>query len=273
MQPAQQESKPESKHGNNSKKLETKSIHAPVQDKERCAQVAEAKPTQILVQTSKQPSKRFIPVEGGIPGLYLIYDFVSETEEASILEFLDQDIANPWRHSSFNGNCETKKFGVKTVLYGSERAVHEPGQQDFPLPGWIDFLILRLKELPDLFKEINPKLKNELIAFDVNEFNANSYQKHLGHFLRAHVDDRQLSGPFLANLSLAAEVTMRYVHEKNGDCVDVVLPPRTLQLVTQTSRYDWTHEIPNFLMEDTRRVSLTLRQSGAKFGIPIHAPV
>lgn len=228
--------------------------------------VAADKENEISPPRSEISQSSYTPVNAGISGLYLFFDFITETEEMLLLSSLD-GCSNPWAHSSFNGHCDSKKYGVRTVRNAMEKSVREPGEDDYVIPKFVDFLIQRLKELPPAFAKINPRLSAELSAFQVNEFNANSYVKRLGHNLKAHVDDRQLSGPLLANLSIGAEVTMRYQHEKTREIVDVQLPRRTLQLVTQTARYDYTHSIPNCLMEDSRRVSITMRQAGGKAGV------
>ena len=193
-----------------------------------------------------------------------------------LITALDQD-ANPWKHSSFNGHCMSKTFGVKTEFYGKDRHVRQidPANNlsEHAIPPYINFLFDRLKLLPPLFAA-QSKLSAELAKFAPNEFNANSYVKAQGHFLSRHVDDRQLSGPLLANLSLGSQVAMRYCLEKDlTKVVDVTLPRRTLQIIAGKARFDWAHEIPNNLMENSRRVSITMRQSGAKFGVEIRAPV
>jgi len=110
----------------------------------------------------------------------------------------------------------------------------------------------------------------------LNEFNANSYEREKGHFLREHVDDRFLSGPILANLSLLDSCSMRYMAEKSTRCVlhgaptsaDVWLPRRCLQIVSGPARYDYSHSIPTALLGRQRRVSLTFRQAGhKKYGV------
>lgn len=229
--------------------------------------------TNSEIPTSTSSSSPYAIVDGGIEGLYLISDFISEAEEESLIAALDADV-NPWRHSSFNGHCDTKTFGVKTEFgYGADRYVRERGNDEVgcDLPLYTQFVIDRIATLPPLFLAHNKKLHSILQSFQINEFNANSYEKPRQHYLRAHVDDRQLSGVLLANLSLGSDVVMRYTHEKSKEVVDVILPRRTLQLLSLSARYDWTHEIPNSLMENGRRVSITMRQSGAKHGLPILA--
>ena len=225
----------------------------------------------------QQPALQCAIESGGLPGLYLLKDFITKDEERLLLSSLD---AHPskWEHSWFNGHCLTKHFGVHTEFYGKDRHVRsiDPGSNadEHSIPPFTSFLFDRLKLLPALVAHADPKLCAELAKFVPNEFNANAYQKALNHYLTKHVDDRQLSGPLLANLSMGAESTMRYTLEKDpGQVLDVVLPPRTLQIVGGDARWNWTHEIPNDLLGAGRRVSITIRQAGSKSGVPLRAPL
>ena len=53
-----------------------------------------------------------------VKGLYIIYDFLSEEEEAELVNFLDSSdnpsACPPWKPSKFNGQCLSKAWGVKT---------------------------------------------------------------------------------------------------------------------------------------------------------------
>lgn len=190
----------------------------------------------------------------------MIYNFIDDKEEALLLEHIYNDSHNPFRRSDFNGHCNSKMYGVVTIqspLHGETRNVRENDltRGEWPLPAYLRlFLLPRLKqlslsrssELPDLFKEWNP-----------NECNINEYIKQFGHYLTAHFDDRQLSGPILANLSLHGNCSFTYRH---GQTNEVVFVPRySLQLVTGDSRYKYTHEINKEHIYDEKRVSITLR--------------
>ena len=102
----------------------------------------------------------------------------------------------------------------------------------------------------------------------LNECNANSYVRARGDSLHEHVDDRALSGPVLANLSLLGSCHMRYRRQGTLSAegavgvVDIELPPRCLQIVTGEARYSYSHCIPLELLHSSRRVSLTFRQAG-----------
>ena len=49
-----------------------------------------------------------------LPGLIVIPNFITEEEEADIIKFIDDDRLMSWKFSSFNGDCYSKYFGVKT---------------------------------------------------------------------------------------------------------------------------------------------------------------
>jgi alkylated DNA repair protein alkB family protein 4 len=83
----------------------------------------------------------------------------------------------------------------------------------------------------------------------------------MGHWLKAHFDDRHVSGELLANISLCGDCYMTYTHGSTGVQKRVRLPRRCLQVVTKDSRYAWTHGIANEDLLDERRVSLTFRSS------------
>jgi hypothetical protein len=118
-----------------------------------------------------------------IPGLYLFENFVSEYEEAQIVAELDgksqphEGQFIPWKGADFNGTHMGKRWGVHCNL--RDRVVSAP---DSPLPHFIREILL-------------PKLKRLLPMSNCipNEANAIDYRAKRGHYLAAHVDDRQLS--------------------------------------------------------------------------------
>ena len=197
-----------------------------------------------------------------VDGLYMIYNFISEEEEALLLDQIYKDEQNPFRRSDFNGHCNSKKYGVVTIqspMYGETRNVRENDMTkgEWPLPAYLkQFLLPRLKqlslhrttELPELFKEWTP-----------NECNINEYVQQFGHYLTPHFDDRQLSGPILANLSLHGNCSFTYRNSPNNELEVVFVPRFSLQLVTGDSRYKYTHEINKEHIYDEKRVSITLR--------------
>jgi alkylated DNA repair dioxygenase AlkB len=199
-----------------------------------------------------------------IPGLFLLYDFINENEEQLLLTKIAEDIKSPWKHSSFNGHCLSKTYGVKTQfgLPGEERLVRkhieELGEYDVP-----DFFTSIINRFEALVNDMNiPNLGGK--SFRVNECNINSYSKSAAHYLRPHYDDRALSGPILINLSLVGQCNMTYTKASTLESTSVHLPPRCLQIVSGEARWNYLHGIKAEDIIDEQRISITWRQSGGK---------
>jgi alkylated DNA repair protein alkB homolog 7 len=60
--------------------------------------------------------------------------------------------------------------------------------------------------------------------------------------LTAHVDSIKFSGTMVAGLSLLSSSIMRLRFNDDG-FVDLLLPPRSLYVLTGTCRYEYTHEL------------------------------
>ncbi len=200
-----------------------------------------------------------------VPGLWIIYDFITEEEENELLHAVDSANSQPWKHSSFNGHCVSKHYGVKTQfgLPSESRIVrqNEIDNGEMNMPEFLTPFIERLQGIVAMRKD----LPSELRTFQPNECNINNYLRTENHYLRPHFDDRTLSGPLLVNLSLAGFARMTYTlpgHTSAGIAVD--LPRRSLQPVTGKARWSYMHEIKSQDVVDARRVSVTWHQSGNK---------
>jgi alkylated DNA repair dioxygenase AlkB len=205
-----------------------------------------------------------------IPGLMLISNFVSDEEEKLIIDLIDQNFQTPWHQSSFNGRCLSKVYGLRTQfgLPAEERCVrqNDPALGEHDIPDFLHPYPLRLSQFISMvasdsrFRSLIPL---DLLHFCPNECNCNSYTATLGHYLRPHYDDRSLSGPLLMNLSLGCDAIMTYVSPQ-GKEIPVLLPRKTLQIVTGPSRWDYQHSIKEGDVQGLRRVSVTWRQVGSK---------
>ena len=224
--------------------------------------------------TSELPAQPpFHPVEHeGLPGLWLINEFITEDEEASIVSNLEADETS-WHLSSFNGHCLSKSFGVKTQFgpaHVEERIVRandaSRGERDIP-----PYLIPYIERIKEFIENWSKKFKMPMVlnTFRPNECNANSYLKSENHSLTAHYDDRFLSGPILMNLSLVGRSIMTYTKgnsEAVHDTIKVNLPRRCLQLVTGDARYKYMHRINAEDVMDMKRMSITWRHAGNSNG-------
>ena len=92
-------------------------------------------------------------------------------------------------------------------------------------------------------------------AFD--QCTVNEYQP--GHGIASHVDTHSAFGSMLASLSLQARVVMTFVHAVSGERLDLVLPRRSLLVLSGEARYEWTHGI------GSRTTDLVRRRRGAPF--------
>jgi alkylated DNA repair dioxygenase AlkB len=211
-----------------------------------------------------------------LPGLFLIEDFISKEEEAAIIQELDAD-PTPWQHSNFNGQCNSKRFGVRTQL-APPRLVrpNDPAAGEMDIPEYLAYLPLRLRRA---LAAAGRRLPAALRDFAPNECNANSYETSLGHHLTPHFDDRALSGPVLMNLSLGCPAHMTFHAGEDAAPppaaareLHVRLPARCLQLVTGPARYSYRHSIRADAIAGPRRVSVTWRQAGAR-GSPVAAGI
>ncbi|PSN55804.1 Alpha-ketoglutarate-dependent dioxygenase alkB 7 [Blattella germanica] len=62
--------------------------------------------------------------------------------------------------------------------------------------------------------------------------------------IKPHIDSVRFCGNTIAGLSLLSDSVMRLVHDKKKDqVVDILLKRRSLYIMTNTARYDFTHEI------------------------------
>ncbi|XP_076021133.1 alpha-ketoglutarate-dependent dioxygenase alkB homolog 7, mitochondrial [Genypterus blacodes] len=63
-------------------------------------------------------------------------------------------------------------------------------------------------------------------------------------FIKPHVDSVKFCGSTIAGLSLLSDSIMRLVKESNtSDWLDLLLPRRSLYILRNQARYDFTHEI------------------------------
>jgi alkylated DNA repair dioxygenase AlkB len=235
-----------------------------------------------------------------LPGLYLYENFITEEEEAQILAELDGVVQQssstmtnhkndpcylPWQPSTFNGKHLGQRWGVHCNL--RDRTVN-PAER--PLPHFCQNILL--PKLAQLLQHQQrhqqqhvqqqhsggPSLKTNIKkykrwTFDTNflpnEANAIDYHRDQGHYLKDHVDDRQLSKEPIANISFAGDCYMTFTNVKKtasaGDLLPSVrqiwLPRRCLQILTGKARYDYSHGIQHCHLLSPRRVSVTMRES------------
>ncbi|KAI9476234.1 MAG: hypothetical protein EXX96DRAFT_576315 [Benjaminiella poitrasii] len=187
-----------------------------------------------------------------IPGLYLVLDAVTEQEEDDLLEATNK---GTWSGLGIGPNPELKR---RTQQYGHlfsyryRKVMEEYG----PLPEFVGFFIDRIIE-----NKWMPNKPNHLL---INEYNP-------GQGIMPHVDAPTLFGSAILSLSLLSDCIMKFTSTINDDeSVDVVLPRRSLAILSGDARYKYKHGISKELIEKSTseeivihrktRISFTFRE-------------
>ncbi|KAL2918697.1 hypothetical protein HK105_201531 [Polyrhizophydium stewartii] len=184
-----------------------------------------------------------------LPGLRLLRDFVSEADEAALVAAVD---GRPWCGRGVAPNPELRRRTQQDgflFLYRTRTVVERLG----PLPPFVQPLVARM-QAHGVFAAEPP---NHLL---VNEYD-------LGQGIMAHTDSTAIFGDTVTSLSLLSDCVMTFVDKATGASVPVVLPRRSLLVMTGHARTQCTHEISKDAVETAagavvhrdRRISLTLR--------------
>ncbi|KAH8410894.1 hypothetical protein KR222_007172 [Zaprionus bogoriensis] len=158
-------------------------------------------------------------------GLLLIPAFVSEAEEQALLQAIADDGKGTASTEDALKHRHVKHFGYE-FLYGSNNVDPEQPLEQ-PIPAACDFLWERLsaRDIPEFAVP--------------DQLTVNAYEP--GQGIPPHVDTHSaFAGPILS-LSLQSDVVMDF--RRNNQLVHVLLPRRSLLVMSGESRYDWTHGI------------------------------
>lgn len=206
------------------------------------------------------------PQKTAVPGLTIYHDFVSQSEEASLLGFLNNPSKCTWRTDL---SRRTMHFGGTYCLMPSKASTLSPSKpQILQAPSMPEELSWILQRMMD--KGIFPP--NQRPQYCI----VNEYTGSLG--ISAHTENFQFSEP-VVGLSLLSACPIRF-HElyepfdgsvrsgkagkarKTGRVVDVDMPSRSLLVMSGQSRWRWQHEIARIGKgrgPGWKRVSLTFR--------------
>lgn len=178
-----------------------------------------------------------------VEGLQYIPAFITEEEEHALIEVIDQsswltDLKRRVQHYGY-------KYDYTARAVTDDAYIGE-------LPDWIAPVAERLYE-QGIFKTI----PDQAI---VNEYEP-------GQGISAHVDCVPCFGETIASLTLSSGVIMQFENAKNACREELYLQERSLIVLSEAARYEWTHAIPArkydsvgaFRIERKRRVSITFR--------------
>lgn len=173
-----------------------------------------------------------------IPGLYLFTDFITEEEEKKLIEFIGSD--GKWQEGP--GRREVKQYGYEY----NYKNKHEKTK--------------KIADIPKEFKDIIVRMmKTKCFEEEPDQCIINKYEP--GQGISAHTDHKGHFGNRVASLTLGSQCVM--VMAKVEKQYDILLPRRSLLVLTGESRSDWTHAIPSRKSDNGvprgTRISITLR--------------
>jgi len=191
------------------------------------------------------------------PGLIIIENFITEEEEKSIVERLDneewiKDLSRRVQHYGYEFDYTTRSI--------------DPTRRLGELPAWVKAPLLNGYKSAPTERDILSDFCNAVDQVTVNEYLS-------GQGIRPHVDNPTSFTELIVALSLLSPVMMDFRHpDDRKKCV--LLPARSLLVLSGDSRYIWSHGIGFRKTEwvdgevqlRSRRVSITYRviRKGAK---------
>jgi alkylated DNA repair dioxygenase AlkB len=171
-------------------------------------------------------------------GLSVISEFIDEDEELSLIKIVDS--------GSWLGDLRRRvqHYGWK-YDYGS-RSI-QPSSYLGPLPAWAEKLAFRL-------------LEHGLVTEKPDQLIVNEYVE--GQGISKHIDCPSCFRGTIVTISLNEAWSMTF--RRSTEKYETILPRRSAACMTGSSRYEWTHEIPQRKSEAKklrgRRISLTFRK-------------
>ncbi|XP_044748795.1 alkylated DNA repair protein alkB homolog 8 [Coccinella septempunctata] len=155
------------------------------------------------------------------PGLIILEDFISLEEEALLIGIQD------FNESATMKNRQVKHFGFEFRYDTNNVDASCPLMEKIPKE--CDFLWERLGEKCNKFRDFIP-----------DQLTVNQYLP--GQGIPGHVDTHSAFIDPIISLSLASPIVMDFKND-NGDHYCVNLPRRSLLIMSEESRYSWTHGI------------------------------
>ncbi|CAJ0966690.1 unnamed protein product [Ranitomeya imitator] len=155
------------------------------------------------------------------PGLLIVEDFVSPEEELVLLENIHWETEND--HQKSLKHRRVKHYGYE-FRYDNNNV-----DKDQPLP----------EGLPALCKILLRRCLNQgLIKNMPDQLTINQYEP--GQGIPPHIDTHSAFEDEITSLSLGSEIVMDFRHP-DGTSVPVMVPQRSLLVMSGESRYLWTH--------------------------------
>ncbi|GAB0088157.1 Alkylated DNA repair protein alkB homolog 8 [Sergentomyia squamirostris] len=181
-------------------------------------------------------------------GLIIIEEFITHEEEEKLIKWI------PWEDENISSvkHRQVKHFGYD-FIYGSNN-VDKRHPLERGIPTEFSYLWQRFRAQNSNVEWPTP-----------DQLTVNKYEP--GQGIPAHCDTHSaFTGP-IVSLSLGSDAIMEF-KKSTGENYSILLPARSLLLMTGECRYDWTHAItPRFMdiiPSDSKHASLTVRKRSTR---------
>lgn len=162
-------------------------------------------------------------------GLVLIEDCISPETETELLSNLEWDDEADDNSEGKLKNRKVQHFGYE-FIYGSNNVDPNCPLIKRPIPEACNTIWKCLKSTSSKFSNFQP-----------DQLTVNLYQP--GHGIPAHCDTHSCFEDPIVSVSLGSNVVMDFRKPETSQQVSVLLPKRSLLIMSGESRYGWTHGI------------------------------
>lgn len=194
----------------------------------------------------ENPWKQSLP-----PGLIVLPDFVSAEEEAMLLDSVNSN--DDLSFDTENGERRLQLLSI-TICYFvfaflentlKHRIVKHYGFEFLYGTNNVDASKPLSRKIPNSCSILWPRLQANITALqsrsEPEQLTVNIYQP--GQGIPPHVDTHSAFLDPICSLSLGSEVVMEFRQPTSGSHVNVLLPRRSMLIISGESRYGWTHGI------------------------------
>jgi alkylated DNA repair dioxygenase AlkB len=178
----------------------------------------------------------FISPGVGPPGFRYHREFLTVNEETHLRDFFKSIEFRPFEFHGFTGNRRVASYGL-SYDFGKHRV--EPAA---PFPELLESFVSRVAA----FAEILP---SDIVQIGVNEYRP-------GAGIGWHLDKPQFGSVIGISIGGFAKLRFRRRTTTKWERCNVILEPRSVYLLSGSSRSEWEHSIP---AHDHLRYSVTFR--------------
>lgn len=187
-------------------------------------EIAQNNKPVILSFCEKLPIEHIKPTHTELPpGLQVLNDFITKEEELNLIALCNFEEKES-NHLKFR---QVKHYGYEFKYDTNNVEKNNPLSES--IPNECDFLWDRLETLKQLVSHFIP-----------DQLTVNYYKP--GQGIPSHVDTHSAFEDPLVSVSLCSPIVMEFKHD-DGRYSSVLLPQRSLAIISGESRYNWTHGI------------------------------